>query len=165
MTFKIRDTVSPSEKMTVEERASQMWRVHPKDLDRLGYLPDDSEIGTRQRFYLHHLKNAVEQAVANMESVDDFWKEVVGEAYTPVVIKGIKHLGPRAVKPVFEEHRGTAVADVIVGLIFAQSIALNREKLLMECANERLDEANAEIDRLRCRSRSSLFNVFRSQVT
>lgn len=61
------ETVDPKTEMTVEKRAEQMWRVHPKDLDRLGYVYEEGQgaadnPGPRQRFYLDHLKAAVAQA-------------------------------------------------------------------------------------------------------
>jgi len=39
---------SPDETMTIEDRAFQMWAVHPSDLDGLGM--------SREEFYLAHLK-------------------------------------------------------------------------------------------------------------
>lgn len=44
----------PNIKMTIEERAYQMWCVHPCDLDKM-------EFGTRISFYEAHLKAAIEQ--------------------------------------------------------------------------------------------------------
>lgn len=63
------DTVHPQTPMTLEKRAEQMWRVHPKDLDRLGYVTDHlgriwdpiEKPGPRERFYLDHLKASVDQ--------------------------------------------------------------------------------------------------------
>lgn len=46
----------PSTEMTDEERARQMWEVHPKDLDRFGM--------SRQEFYLAHLNASKGRHVA-----------------------------------------------------------------------------------------------------
>jgi hypothetical protein len=46
--------------MDVKERADQMWRVHPLDLDKMGYQ-------TRKEFYEVHLNAAIEQANSNIE--------------------------------------------------------------------------------------------------
>lgn len=45
----------PNVKMDVKERADQLWRVHPLDLDKMGFK-------TRKEFYETHLNAAIEQA-------------------------------------------------------------------------------------------------------
>jgi hypothetical protein len=45
----------PSEQMAVDERSFQMWAVHPKDRDELGFR-------TRQAFFSAHLEAAILQA-------------------------------------------------------------------------------------------------------
>jgi alpha-amylase/alpha-mannosidase (GH57 family) len=49
------DIRHPDERMTVDERSFQMWAVHPKDLDELGFR-------TRQAFFTAHLEAAILQA-------------------------------------------------------------------------------------------------------
>lgn len=71
------DIVSPFARMAPEERAFQLWAVHPNDLDRLGYTNDAAKeanirvpqkpsgqrtLGPRELFYLDHIKAAIEQA-------------------------------------------------------------------------------------------------------
>lgn len=48
--------VHPSENLTPDERAYQMWAVHPLDLDRLGFQD-------RQSFYKAHIEAAIKQSV------------------------------------------------------------------------------------------------------
>lgn len=69
--------VHPSGSMLLAERAHQLWSVHPKDLDRLGFTNKTAEetniklaledgsvwrLGARELFYLAHLDAAVEQS-------------------------------------------------------------------------------------------------------
>jgi len=80
---------------------------------------------------------------------DVWWKTVIGagEAHKPSgELPSIKHLHPLTVKPIYEAHNGTAVADVIAGLIFNLSISHNREQYLVADANERAERAEAERD-------------------
>jgi hypothetical protein len=49
----------PNEKMTVKERAYQMWAAHPNELDRLGYK-------NRQDFYEAHMRAAIIDAIVVM---------------------------------------------------------------------------------------------------
>ncbi len=42
----------PQDNMTPEERADQMWRAHPRDLERLGFA-------TRVAFYEAHIRAAI----------------------------------------------------------------------------------------------------------
>lgn len=42
---------NPRKPMTAQERASQMWRVHPQDIRNLGFK-------TREEFYLAHVQQA-----------------------------------------------------------------------------------------------------------
>jgi hypothetical protein len=45
----------PNLNMDVSERANQIWRVHPSDLDKMGFR-------TRVEFYEAHLNAAIEQS-------------------------------------------------------------------------------------------------------
>lgn len=78
---------APAEKMTPEERAHQLWSVHPNDLDRLGFTKeamveahvfaphhDDggpTTLGTRALFYLAHIMAAIDQAVVPLPDTDN----------------------------------------------------------------------------------------------
>lgn len=70
------EIVHPTSSLTPEERAYQIWAVHPKDLDRLGYTSEMAQeanvktsqkpsgyrtLGPRELFILDHIKAAVEQ--------------------------------------------------------------------------------------------------------
>lgn len=65
---------------------------------------------------------------------DAWWKSVIGEgAHVPSgEIPSIKNLHPAMVKPIYDAHKGTAVADVIAGLIFHLTVAFNRAECLAE---------------------------------
>ena len=82
------DIVSPFSTMTPEERAYQLWAVHPRDLDRLGYTNEAAHgadikipqkpsgqrrLGARELFFLDHIKAAIEQSANtfNIEEVLD----------------------------------------------------------------------------------------------
>ena len=43
----------PNVEMDVVERAHQMWKVHPSDLDKMGFR-------NREEFFLAHLNAAIE---------------------------------------------------------------------------------------------------------
>ena len=79
-----------------------------------------------------------------------WWKAVVGDGeYTPSgEVPSIKHLHPATVKPIFEAHKGSAVADVIAGLIFSRAITENREQFLVGYHTDRATAAEARADRL-----------------
>ena len=79
-----------------------------------------------------------------------WWRAVIGDGeYAPSgEVPSIKHLHPATVKPIYEAHKGTAVADVIAGLIFSRAITENREQFLVGCANGRAQAAEARADRL-----------------
>lgn len=76
----------PTETMTPEERAHQLWSVHPNDLDRLGFTKEAMEaahivvphhesgqttLGTRAMFYLAHIMAAIDQAVVPLPETDN----------------------------------------------------------------------------------------------
>lgn len=79
-----------------------------------------------------------------------WWKAVIGDGeYTPSgEVPSIKHLHPAMVKPIYEAHKGTAVADVIAGLIFSRAITENREQFLVGYHTDRATAAEARADRL-----------------
>lgn len=79
-----------------------------------------------------------------------WWKTVIGDdQYTPSgEVPSIKHLHPATVKPIFEAHKGSAVADVIAGLIFSRAITENREQFLVGYHTDRATAAEARADRL-----------------
>jgi hypothetical protein len=89
---------------------------------------------------------------------ETWWKTVIGEGQTHVPsgeVPSIKHLHPLTVKPIYDAHKGTAVADVIAGLIFNLSISREREEYLVadlterrDAAEKRADEAAAHIEAL-----------------
>lgn len=76
----------PNTPMTPEQRAHQMWSVHPNDLDRLGFTIDDAnasnlwirdersgthQLGSRSLFYLAHIMAAIDQAVVPLPETDN----------------------------------------------------------------------------------------------
>lgn len=81
--------VDPTTLMTPEDRAYQMWSVHPRDLDDLGFTneamknsavvvdrPDafgapSAKLGTRALFYLAHIMAAIDQAVVPLPETDN----------------------------------------------------------------------------------------------
>ena len=79
-----------------------------------------------------------------------WWKGVIGDAsHQPSgEIRSIKHMHPAMVKPIYDAHKGTAVADVIAGLIFSLAITQNREQFLVEYANDRATQAERQRDEL-----------------
>lgn len=99
----------------------------------------------------------LEARIAELEAERDqiagesiWWRAVIGDGeYAPSgEVPSIKHLHPATVKPIYEAHKGTAVADVIAGLIFSRAITENREQFLVGCANGRAQAAEARADRL-----------------
>lgn len=76
-----------------------------------------------------------------------WWKGVIGDgSHQPSgEVRSIKHLHPAMVKPIYEANKGTAVADVIAGLIFLLAINQNREQFLVADANERRTEAERKL--------------------
>lgn len=76
-----------------------------------------------------------------------WWKGVIGDGpHQPSgEVRSIKHLHPAMVRPIYEANKGTAVADVIAGLIFSLSITQNREQFLVAYANERRAEAERKL--------------------
>lgn len=80
----IKDPTTP---MTPEERAHQIWSVHPNDLDRLGFTKDAmveasvsaphhddggaTLLGTRALFYLAHIMAAIDQAVVPLPDTEN----------------------------------------------------------------------------------------------
>ena len=75
-----------------------------------------------------------------------WWSAVIGGTHQPSgELPSIKHLHPAMVKPVYDAHKGTAVADVIAGLIFKLAITENREQFLVRHANERAEKAEAAL--------------------
>lgn len=101
--------------------------------------------------------DAEKAKVAELEAERDqisgeslWWKAVIGDGeYKPSgEVPSIKHLHPAMVKPVYDAHKGTAVADVIAGLIFSRAITENREQFLVGYANARATAAEARADRL-----------------
>lgn len=76
-----------------------------------------------------------------------WWKGVIGDgSHQPSgEVRSVKHLHPAMVKPIYEANKGTAVADVIAGLIFSLAINQNREQFLVADANERRTEAERKL--------------------
>lgn len=80
---------------------------------------------------------------------DTWWKTVIGGEHQPSgEIASIRHMHPLMVKPFYDQHKGTAIGDIIAGLIFGAAITRNRERFLVNDANERRDRAEAEVERL-----------------
>src|SRR5690606_7245038 len=78
--------VNPDSSLSPEERAHQMWSVHPRDLDRLGFTNEAAEkadvripqepsgarlLGPREMFYLAHIAHAIDQAVVPLPDADN----------------------------------------------------------------------------------------------
>lgn len=85
-----------------------------------------------------------------------WWEKVIGGTHEPSgEVRSIKHLHPAMVKPIYDAHKGTAVADVIAGLIFSLAITENREQFLVADANERRSKAEQELDALRTQAPDS----------
>lgn len=80
-----------------------------------------------------------------------WWKGVIGDvSHQPSgEVPSIKHMHPAMVKPIYDAHKGTAVADVIAGLIFSLAITQNREQFLVKHANDRAAQAERQRDELR----------------
>jgi hypothetical protein len=94
-----------------------------------------------------HVSEAVER--------DTWWRTVIGEGQAHVPsgeIPSIKHLHPLTVKPIYDAHKGTAVADVIAGLIFDLSISHERERYLIADLNERLAAAEKRAENAEARA-------------
>jgi len=85
------------------------------------------------------------QVAALTAPMPKWWQEVVGDEYQPSGRASVKHLHPLTVKPVFEEHKGTVVADVIAGLIFHMHIADNRAEFLSTYWRDKFDQAEARL--------------------
>lgn len=73
---------------------------------------------------------------------EGYWKWVIGGPYQGAVLRGgeIRHLHSSVVKEVFEQARGTKVADVLAGLMFSIDIAEERSRLAFEELNRSGDE-------------------------
>lgn len=76
---------------------------------------------------------------------DTWWKTVIGDTHVPSGEVSVKHLHPLTVKPIYEAHKGTVIADVIAGLIFEAALTRNREKFLVDDANTRSTDAEAKL--------------------
>lgn len=90
------------------------------------------------------------EALEGSPEGDTWWKIVIGEgaSHAPSGEISVKHLHPLAVKPIYEAHRGTAVADVIAGLIFKLAITQNREEFLVKDAAKRTEAAEERAEKL-----------------
>lgn len=87
------------------------------------------------------------EAPVAWDGSDPWWQTVIGGEHKPSgEVASIKHLHPLMVKPIYEAHKGTAVADVIAGLLFNLSITQERERFLVEDANERRRAAEAALE-------------------
>ena len=69
-------------------------------------------------------------------NMQDYWAEVIGGEYKPVKHGKHSSFHPKTVKAVLDSVRGTEVADVIVGLVFA----LTKSEDLRRWANDQLLE-------------------------
>ncbi len=78
--------VEPSSPLSPEQRAHQMWSVHPRDLDRLGFTREQAAkdcvhvphhesgrwtLGAREQFYLAHISAAIDQAVVPLPETEN----------------------------------------------------------------------------------------------
>ena len=129
------------------------------DLERAA-LPTTSEVFTACGPTARAFANAIEAVCTelNAETIRRlrgdpekglWWTKVIGEGASHVPsgeIRSIKHLHPAMVQPIYEAHKGTAVADVIAGLVFHIAITENREQFLVADATERATKAEAERD-------------------
>lgn len=76
---------APEEVMSIEERCHQIWSVHPRDLDRLGYTNKYAEdnaivvnhngggihrLGCREHFYLRHFQEATKPTLTMRGETD-----------------------------------------------------------------------------------------------
>lgn len=110
------------------------------------YRRDQATLIEAQAAEIEGLKAALRQ----VEPANDvWWKTVIGETHTPSGEGiSIKHLHPLTVKPFYDQHKGTALGDIIAGLIFDASITRNREQFLVADAYERARTAEEAADRL-----------------
>lgn len=113
-----------------------------------GMLDDPEEAGALAKFLARHYDIAPcgqspKGTHPSRDDVDPFWTKVIGGTYKP---SGsgipIKHIHPAHVKPVFDEHKGTIVADVIAALLFRGMMAWNNTRHAWKAA-ERAEEALA----------------------
>ena len=89
-------------------------------------------------------------ALRQVEPANDvWWKTVIGGTHTPSGEGiSIKHLHPLTVKPFYDQRKGSALGDIIAGLIFDASITRNREQFLVADAYERTRAAEETAERL-----------------
>lgn len=59
--------------------------------------------------------------------MEAYWAEAIGGAYHPVSLGKHASTHPLSVRHALDATRGTAAADVIVGLVFQASMFRNRE--------------------------------------
>jgi hypothetical protein len=71
-------------------------------------------------------------SAAGEVDLPNYWRAVIGDQYTPAVLRNVRHMHPATVKEVFDRHLGTDVADVIAGLIFNHQIAENRAEFFIQ---------------------------------
>ena len=88
--------------MTLEERASQMWRVHPADLRNLGFE-------TREAFYLAQLTEAVAAAVLQEREAN----AQISETWCGLMTLRDPALGPLTTWDLAVEETKTRVAQSI----------------------------------------------------
>lgn len=93
---------SPQKPMTLEERASQMWRVHPADLRNLGFE-------TREAFYLAQLTEAVAAAVLQEREAN----AQISETWCGLMTLRDPALGPLTTWDLAVEETKTRVAQSI----------------------------------------------------
>lgn len=105
-----------------------------KNLEDQHYLANASFCRQASRALLE-LGRRVDQFTAD-PGLPDYWADAIGGEYSPAVLTGLRHLHPLAVKEHFEAVRGTAAADIIAGLIFANQIARNRAHWFIQLYQE-----------------------------
>jgi hypothetical protein len=108
--------------------------IAAKNLEDQHYLANAGFCRQASRALLE-LARRVDQFTAD-PGLPDYWADAIGGEYSPAVLTGLRHLHPLTVKEHFEAVRGTAAADIIAGLIFANQIARNRAQWFIQLYQE-----------------------------
>lgn len=108
----------------------------------LSYSVEGGDRGS-SGFDLSPASRSLDQHSAGGVDLPNYWRAVIGDQYTPAVLRNVKHMHPTTVKEVFDRHVGTDVADVIAGLIFKLQIADNRLEFFIQEYQKTADPSRA----------------------
>lgn len=102
----------------------------------------DGDFIAAMRNALPGLLDRLELLTALTEGIPDYWKEIIGEKYSPAVLNHHVATHPKTVKRVLESVRGTEAADVIASLVHSSCIAWNNAGHNGQSAMEKAIEAD-----------------------